>query len=589
MTYRICANCIMDTSDSGIVFDARGWCDYCNNYHRNILPNWHPDDTRRGADRAGLDRIRAGRQGPRSRLPDRHQRRRRQLVRDVSREGEARACVRCCSTSTPGGTPSRQSTTSRGWSTASDLDLHTEVVDWLEMKDLQLAFFKAQVPHLDTPQDHAFFAGLYNFAAKHGFKYILTGANYSTECVREPLEWHYHASDLRQLKDIHRRFGTRPLETFPLADIFTYKLYYRFVKGRAHRQAARITCRTSRSRRCRSSSDRFGWQSYRAQALRIAIHALLRRLLAADQVRLRQAPGALLQPDSHGADDARRGARAHRAAGLRRGHDGPGLRVRRDQARSQRRASCGRCMAGPNRSYRDYRNSMGLIDAGTQVLRALGLQRGDHPMITIVDYGLGNIRAFLNVYQPLEHRREARAQARRSFERRHADDPARRRVRSITRWSGCSDPACARRSTSWCSSERVPVLGVCVGMQMLARSQRRGDAAGPGLDRRHGQGLRRAGAGTEAAAPAHGLERRARRLGRQRLFEQLEPGCAVLFPAFLLLRLRCARTMPRRSRLWLGVRLRRARRAISTACSSIRRRVTMRNAAAEEFRSAVTC
>ena len=39
------------------------------------------------------------------------------------------------------------------------LDLHTEVVNWQEMKDLQLAFFKAQVPHLDTPQDHAFFAG----------------------------------------------------------------------------------------------------------------------------------------------------------------------------------------------------------------------------------------------------------------------------------------------------------------------------------------------------------------------------------------------------------------------------------------------
>ena len=82
------------------------------------------------------------------------------------------------------------------------LDLHTEVIDWREMKDLQLAFFKSGVPHLDTPQDHAFGAALYRFAAKHGIKYILNGGNYSTECVREPLEWHYHASDLRQLKDI---------------------------------------------------------------------------------------------------------------------------------------------------------------------------------------------------------------------------------------------------------------------------------------------------------------------------------------------------------------------------------------------------
>src|SRR5258705_9208186 len=42
--YQICANCIMDTSDSNITFDARGWCDYCNNYYQRILPNWHPAD-----------------------------------------------------------------------------------------------------------------------------------------------------------------------------------------------------------------------------------------------------------------------------------------------------------------------------------------------------------------------------------------------------------------------------------------------------------------------------------------------------------------------------------------------------------------
>ena len=34
----------MDTSDSNIYFDERGWCDYCNNYYKNILPNWHPDE-----------------------------------------------------------------------------------------------------------------------------------------------------------------------------------------------------------------------------------------------------------------------------------------------------------------------------------------------------------------------------------------------------------------------------------------------------------------------------------------------------------------------------------------------------------------
>lgn len=34
----------MDTTDPNITFDGRGWCDYCNNYHSNILPNWHTDE-----------------------------------------------------------------------------------------------------------------------------------------------------------------------------------------------------------------------------------------------------------------------------------------------------------------------------------------------------------------------------------------------------------------------------------------------------------------------------------------------------------------------------------------------------------------
>lgn len=42
--YAICSNCIMDTTDSNITFDPRGWCDYCTNFHQNILPDWHPDE-----------------------------------------------------------------------------------------------------------------------------------------------------------------------------------------------------------------------------------------------------------------------------------------------------------------------------------------------------------------------------------------------------------------------------------------------------------------------------------------------------------------------------------------------------------------
>ena len=47
------------------------------------------------------------------------------------------------------------------------LDLFTEVINWEEMKDFQLAMFKSGVPHIDIPQDHAFIATLYKFAYKY--------------------------------------------------------------------------------------------------------------------------------------------------------------------------------------------------------------------------------------------------------------------------------------------------------------------------------------------------------------------------------------------------------------------------------------
>ena len=64
------------------------------------------------------------------------------------------------------------------------IDLYTEVINWEEMKDLQVSFLKSQISHQDIPQDTAFFSALYKFARKHKVKYVLTGGNYSTECIK---------------------------------------------------------------------------------------------------------------------------------------------------------------------------------------------------------------------------------------------------------------------------------------------------------------------------------------------------------------------------------------------------------------------
>ena len=257
--YKICANCVMDTTDSKIQFDEKGYCDHCNNFYSNILPNWHPDEI--GA------------------------RELKKIVEKIKRDGRNKKYD--CLIGLSGGVDSSYLVylakeklglrplvylVDTGWNLdvanenverlikGLNLDIHTEVVDWDEMKDLQLAYFKSQVPYQDTPQDHAIFAALYNYAANNGFKYVLTGANYSSECVREPIEW-AHVNDLTQIKDIHHRFGTRPLDKFPLCGMFKYRLYYRYIKGMQIIQPLNLIPYVKEDA-INELHERFGWQRY---------------------------------------------------------------------------------------------------------------------------------------------------------------------------------------------------------------------------------------------------------------------------------------------------------------------------------------
>ena len=228
--FKICSKTVMDTSDPNITFNKKGESIYYTNYIKNIAPFWKNDDSNFNELIKISNKIK--KEGKNNEFD---------CIIGVSGGVDSSYLVylakeilklRPLVYHVDGGWNSRLAVSNIEKIIDSlNLELHTDVIYWPEMRDLQLSFFKAQVPHLDTPQDHAFFASMYNYAAKYKIKYILNGGNFSTECIREPLEWHYHASDLKQIKDIHSKFGTIKLNKFPTADIFKYKIYYRYFKN----------------------------------------------------------------------------------------------------------------------------------------------------------------------------------------------------------------------------------------------------------------------------------------------------------------------------------------------------------------------
>lgn len=262
MTYRICSNCIMDTSDPNIFFDDEGQCHYCKNFHATIKPNWNTDD-------AGKQKLL----------------RTAQTIREAG-EGSDFDCIIGLS----GGLDSSYAAyvateimglrpllfhVDAGWNTDQavsnieklvdglGLDLYTDVVNWNAVKRMQVAFLRSGIPDQDLVQDAAFFSGLYKFARQYKIKHIITGSNYSTECCREPEEWGgYLGIDRTLFAAIWRKCGDgRPNNEFPLVDILVYKLWYQKALGMKVHHPLNMVSYVKKDAED-ELERRFGWQRF---------------------------------------------------------------------------------------------------------------------------------------------------------------------------------------------------------------------------------------------------------------------------------------------------------------------------------------
>jgi N-acetyl sugar amidotransferase len=219
-TGRTCTFCVMDDSNPMLRFDAEGRCDCCRSAVARRPHEWWPGAE--GAERMHtmVEALRAqGRGRPYDAMVG--------LSGGIDSAWLAHLMraehgLRLLAVHVDGGWNSEAAVSNiESIVRRLDIDLHTQVIEWQEMRDLQLAFLRASVLNQDFPQDHAFFATLYRTARRFDIRSFLLGVNFASESIVPP-GWGHPSMDGRHLRAIHARFGQRPLESFPVMPLSEY-------------------------------------------------------------------------------------------------------------------------------------------------------------------------------------------------------------------------------------------------------------------------------------------------------------------------------------------------------------------------------
>lgn len=226
--YRICSRCVMDNDhDAHIKFDAEGHCNYCNTALENKELVYFPGEK-------GKDKIK-------------------ELVSQLKKEGAGKQYD--CMMGVSGGLDSSYlAMLGYKWGLrilgvhiddgfdeevatenitklckACQMDLVTIKPDAEQYNDLTRAFILAEVPNIAMPQDNILFACLYDYARKYHIKTFLSGGNFALESILKHTET-ANVYDMRNMRDIHRQFGTKPIDKLPFLSNYR-RVADRYLRG----------------------------------------------------------------------------------------------------------------------------------------------------------------------------------------------------------------------------------------------------------------------------------------------------------------------------------------------------------------------
>ena len=212
--YQICTRCVMDTSDPGIIFDAEGHCSACNAYlEQRAVRGYRPGESEKELE-ALVERIkRDNRDKPYDVILGisggvdsaymaylAHELGLRVLAVHVdtgwNNEVAVKNIERMCK--------------------KLNLELHTIVIDWPTMKELQRAYMLSGLANLDVPQDHVLMTAVMRFAKQYKIGYVLNGNNLATEGASSPYTAQQTYMDFWHIRSVYRRHGRgKSLRKYP--------------------------------------------------------------------------------------------------------------------------------------------------------------------------------------------------------------------------------------------------------------------------------------------------------------------------------------------------------------------------------------
>ena len=216
---QVCSRCVMDSTDTNIIFDESGVCNHCTNalkVQHDLVYNC-PNPEEKFLETISEMKLNPGKDGFHAIMGISGGLDSSYLLHVLSKYD-----LKILAVHVDAGWNSLEAVKNiNSLVSKLDIELETVVINWEEMKELQIAYLKSGLINQDVPQDHVFFSSLYRIASENNIQHVISGSNFVSESIL-PSSWGQNAMDGRQIKAVYGKYGKGKLANYPITYLRQY-------------------------------------------------------------------------------------------------------------------------------------------------------------------------------------------------------------------------------------------------------------------------------------------------------------------------------------------------------------------------------